>query len=78
MLFLRAAETQGVALPSGAFAVAKMLDGMLSQQLQVRAWCTRTRMRITSGECFTSTTIEERAIIVLLCAVFLCGPSGEW
>jgi hypothetical protein len=37
MLFLRAAETQGVALPCGAFAVAKMLDGMLSQQLQVRA-----------------------------------------
>jgi len=32
MLFLRAAEAHKVGLPSGAFAVAKMIDGMLSQQ----------------------------------------------
>ena len=31
MLFLRAAEKREVQLPNAAFAVAKMIDGMLSQ-----------------------------------------------
>ena len=33
MLLLRAAESRGVVLPKGSFAVAKMLDGILSQQV---------------------------------------------
>ena len=32
MLFLRNAEQRGVLLPQGAFALAKMLDGIISQQ----------------------------------------------
>lgn len=32
MLFLRNAEQRGVLLPQGAFALAKMLDGIMSQQ----------------------------------------------
>lgn len=35
MLFLRAAEARGMDLPGAAFAVAKMLDGMLVQQVQL-------------------------------------------
>ena len=34
MLFLRACERNGVDLPQGAFSVAKMIDGMLSQKDQ--------------------------------------------
>jgi hypothetical protein len=34
MLFLRAAERSGVELPRAAFAVAKMLDGMMVQQVE--------------------------------------------
>ena len=33
MLFLRNAEDAGVRLPQGAFAVAKMVDGIISQQV---------------------------------------------
>jgi len=36
MLFLRACEKNGVILPKGAFSVAKMIDGMLSQKQQFR------------------------------------------
>ena len=32
ILFLRNASREGVVLPKGAFAVAKMLDGIISQQ----------------------------------------------
>jgi len=32
MLFLRAAEKNGVEMPKGAFSVAKMIDGIVSQQ----------------------------------------------
>lgn len=34
MLFLRAAEDRGMDLPTAAFAVAKMLDGILVQQVK--------------------------------------------
>ena len=34
MLFLRACERNQIVLPKGAFAVAKMIDGMLSQKQQ--------------------------------------------
>lgn len=34
MLFLRACEKNQVVLPQGAFSVAKMIDGMISQKLQ--------------------------------------------
>lgn len=36
MLFLRACERNGVSLPKGAFAVAKMIDGIISQRQQFR------------------------------------------
>jgi len=32
ILFLRNAEREGVSLPKGAFAIAKMMDGIISQQ----------------------------------------------
>ena len=35
-LFLRACERHGVALPKGAFAVAKMIDSIVSQSVQFK------------------------------------------
>lgn len=32
MLLLRAAENRGINVPAGAFSVAKMIDGIVSQQ----------------------------------------------